>query len=85
MLKIKDNVELKELEKFGFETSKCPSGNIRYRKTIYKDGDMDYIYLDIFDCDREFHSLWGTIYKTFIDIEFLFDLIQAGLVEKVEE
>lgn len=85
MLKIKDDIDLKELEKFGFEASKCPSGNIRYRKTIYEDGDLAYYYLDIFDCDREFHSIWGTGYKIFIDIEFIYDLIEAGLVEKVEE
>lgn len=63
MLKIKDNVDLKELEKFGFEASECPSGAIQYRKTLYEDGDLAY----------------------FIYIEFLFDLIQAGLVEKVVE
>ena len=85
MLKIKDDVDLKELEKFGFEAEECPNGVIRYRKTIYEDDDLAYFYLDIYDCDREFDSIWGTGHKNFIDIEFLFDLIQAGLVEKVEE
>lgn len=91
MLKIKDNVDLKELEKFGFnlETSK-----IYYSKEFYGDCNDEElpheiciyvgtreIVLDIINNDYTYHT-WerelGGIEET------LFDLIQAGLVEKVE-
>lgn len=72
MLKIKDNVDLKELEKFGFE-----KGN--------KYDWEDYIYdEDFYIKDRQIviESEW---YGYSLDrlTEILFDLIQAGLVEKV--
>ena len=74
MLKIKDNVDLKELEKFGFE-KECRSFNGE-SKELYTYGEM-IIFVDT----REIHSFrmrMDTVIK-------LFDLIQAGLVEKVEE
>ena len=61
MLKIKDNVDLKELEKFGF-----------HKEFDYYEG-----YDTIVDCySREIEVYEGGEEK-------LFDLIQAGLVEKV--
>ena len=71
MLKIKDDVDLKELEKFGFELNKNAQYQKRYtliyknRKISGRSGDKG-------------HS------KLYIAYE-LFDLIQAGLVEKVKE
>ena len=113
MLKIKDSVDLKELEKFGFEP--------KYKTEIIYDVDdfgneidkkvdvISYYYLGgIYDREtfmgNSFSSTWGvTIYtshrKVFISsmlvgVEkpvykylyegIIFDLIQAGLVEKVE-
>ena len=78
MLKIKDNVDLKELEKFGFV--KIEDEYI-YRKgttwevlvVIIKN---KYIYVE-----REQPDWFGAIIEDRLDI--LFDLIQAGLVEKV--
>lgn len=73
MLKIKDNVDLKELEKFGFE---------------YNDIIREY-YLSLEYCE----NIALTSYERKIKIEssysgkaslVLFDLIQAGLVEKVQ-
>ena len=82
MLKIKDNVDLKELEKFGFVEIK--SNNVgesmgwRWSAISMDDGyEMTlYIYPD------------NSIYRRRISLEYdgedkLFDLIQAGLVEKV--
>lgn len=73
-LKIKDDVDLKELENFGLE-KECHSFNGEF-KELYAYGEM-IIFVDT----REVHSFRmrrDTVIK-------LFDLIQAGLVEKVEE
>lgn len=64
MLKIRDDVNLKELEKFGF---------IKLG-TVYTYG---CIYVSI--STRELDIGLG------VEPELLFDLIQAGLVEKVVE
>ena len=70
MLKIKDDVDLKELEKFGFIKDK----NIYYYKNVF-----NVIVLMVFDNrkisnPRDDH---GNV--------ILYDLIQAGLVERVED
>lgn len=76
MLKIKDDVDLKELEKFGF-ISKC---GVIYKP---KEGERDVIQIEV---DPETRIL---SYPGFSDLfhtreDTTFDLIQAGLVEKVE-
>ena len=82
MLKIKDNVDLKELEKYGFV-----KGNIGYKKEIdmedytitikiekeYEEAIM-YIQNDCYDCDY-----------TCLIPNVIYDLITDDLVEKVEE
>ena len=93
MLKIKDDVDLKELEKFGFKPKYDENtGEIcSYEKKVEK---------------NEFEGLWVTLqetrskirifrgfqkrniiwkinhYNDYFDIDTLYDLIQAGLVEK---
>ena len=74
MLKIKDNVDLKELEKYGFDLEQT------------KDKD-DLIWG--FDSNLLFYKdsriiilPWNKQDKA---LNTLYDLIQAGLVEKVEE
>lgn len=80
MLKIKDNIDLKELEKFGFT-----KGTYYYSKKIEYEYyqviiqiilDTKHIYIknDYFDGD----------YACFVPND-IYDLIQAGLVEKVED
>ena len=64
MLKIKDSVNLKELEKFGFELE---TDDFNGEKLVTEGLTIWYI-------DRE---VWGT------NLDLLFDLIKAGLVEKV--
>ena len=81
MLKIKDNVDLKELEKFGFMkaimyargTQEAYVLNVTFgRIVVFEDKE---IYLDpVEDCVRYSDELC-----------VVYDLIQAGLVEKVEE
>lgn len=75
MLKIKDNVDLKELEKFGFE--KCCDW-YRY--------EIENMCIGISTIDRIIQISYCTAdaecgYMS--DLEPLFDLIRAGLVERV--
>ena len=103
MLKIKDNVDLNKLEKFGFEKNKY--GGYTYEiekcknwyrpkdkhKKLLKDIQREKINIDkerrrifiLYDLktQTESYGMGGSIY----DLEVLYDLIQAGLVEKVNE
>ena len=81
MLKIKDNVDLKELEKFGFKQISFYPEPSEYYKRVYLENDNDdkICYL-VFETDRflritrlDGEELDGTLY----------DLIKADLVEKV--
>lgn len=81
MLKIKDNVDLKELEKFGFR--KTPKPLI---------SEYDYVILTILDYhiqvykDRTIKVTQGILND--VDnrlLDKIYDLIQANLVEKVEK
>ena len=85
MLKIKDNVDLKELEKFGFKytENKSSMGDFsNYKKLI--GGNIVLIIgargrLMLADTAAE--GNWTYIFSDGLDV--LFDLFQAGLVEKV--
>ena len=70
MLKIKDNVDLKELEKFGFKKDK----NIYYYKNVF-----GVIVLRIFD-NRKISNPTDDNGNV-----LLYDLIKADLVEKVDD
>lgn len=92
MLKIKNNVDLKELEKFGFKQqieNGCCNGkrysNVLWEKQIaFNYGE--YVDFQIYESNR---ILILTVnyeeYFTESGLDFVFDLIQAGLVEKVVE
>lgn len=79
MLKIKDNVDLKELEKFGFkrryrncyEYLREIHDHMVYR--VYTTPNHCYIQIEIFEPMKIAGSLQSLIY----------DLIKADLVEKV--
>lgn len=85
MLKIKDNVNLKELKKYGFYKPK---------KGIYKDSVLltnnepcDGSHLSICKYDNKQRMIlliqYGFDYK--LGLDALYDLIKADFVEKVEE
>ena len=85
MLKIKDNVDLKELEKFGFVFESNSSCNELYYDYFCGDGCT---YLQVFVGSREIalHSgLYGDGLEWYFDkqLDIIYDLIQAGLVEKI--
>lgn len=78
MLKIKDDVDLKELKEFGFEPryNEITGKIVRYIK-IDNRNVIRYI-----DNDYNHNPYWEMVLQ---DTDLLYDLIQAGLVEKVEE
>lgn len=82
MLKIKDNVDLKELEKFGFKYDELNKG-YKIQSNHFKDfGNAEmFIY--------ENHNLLFNQSAYFTNehflIDTLYDLIKADLVEKVGE
>jgi hypothetical protein len=79
MLKIKDNVDLKELEKFGFINA-----DEKYYPTK-KNDLIDRKSKNIYICkDREITQMIYDEYDE-IDLDIIYDLIKADLVEKVEE
>lgn len=78
MLKIKDNVDLKELEKFGFYYEQYAWVN---HKAIYFWRAYGYDYSVSIYNDRTIHLIRPSKQAYCL----LFDLIQAGLVEKVVE
>lgn len=76
MLKIKNNVDLKELEKFGFKYDK------KLKEWNYGDLFNGYVYVE------EENKIIKPIYdeNMWICMEDLFyDLIKADLVEKVDD
>ena len=84
MLKIKDNVDLKELEKFGFVKDKDQTWTLysyeyktpRARFEIEINKKRHIVPWEYGDDYADTMWAYGA---------FLFDLIQAGFVEKVEE
>lgn len=82
MLKIKNEVNLKELEKFGFEQI----SSFWYAKNIFEDGG-DTITISVNTETRDIQLSWssyGNSISFTYNLNILFDLIQAGLVEKAE-
>ena len=76
MLKIKDNVDLKELEKYGFWQWENIWGTNTTAKHLFSVDDFDislYEYDRIISCDEE------------ANLNVLYDLIKDGLVEKAKE
>ena len=83
MLKIKDNIDLKKLEKFGFKYIVE-----KYKSYIYIN---KFIEIDIFldlenECENKVLFMLTSQYnRNYANLDILYDLIQAGLVEKVKE
>lgn len=74
MLKIKDSVDLKELEKFKFKKESylhCYTKDVGYDNTCF--------------INIESREIWFGSEGVVNKLDILFDLIQAGLVEKVKK
>ncbi len=75
MLKIKDNVDLKELEKFGWHLRRnCITGKFG----SYTKGATEV------DLQDRIISPYYAGFSSY-DYEYVYDLIKANLVEKVED
>ena len=79
MLKIKDTFDLKELEKFGWNYHKEKLCEYYYMGYTYWGANITIGE----DRKIEFNDEWWG--DDFDIMDNLYDLIQAGLVEKVEE
>jgi hypothetical protein len=92
MLKIKDNVDLKELEKFGFEYE-----NEEECVGSFEDDDYEEYFYEWYEwnnedgkCNIKVKSNNEIVLLNIDDyynddvLDCIYDLIQAGLVEKVE-
>lgn len=77
MLKIKDNVDLKELEKYGFYDNSYGYTNRRY-SYISRSGT----YVNRIFIHKDRHIAFNN--PTIKCLDLLYDLIQAGLVEKID-
>ena len=79
MLKIKDNVDLKELEKYGFEYDDY-SG--QYKICERNINGSNYIYINVWNRKILFRQD-KPLDKGCLNV--LYDLIKADLIEKVDE
>lgn len=82
MLKIKDDLDLKELEKYDFEL-KTDKVIEKYQLSI-NDKGYNQAYIIVMPITRK---LIIDTHATFISdkLTIIYDLIEAGLVEKVED
>ena len=95
MLKIKDDVDLKELERFEYQFVKFnyiankPYENPRYIKEVYNDIINRFNLVVVIDNRLISVEKYFDTYYELIEDEssklYIQDLIQAGLVEKVGE
>ena len=85
MLKVKDNVDLKELEKFGFKYEVNGCGTEYYAKINEEEVYTGYSHIVIVINEKEFpnHKNKERMIPRHIPLDLLFDLTQAGLIEKV--
>ena len=80
MLKIKDNIELNELEKFGFKPITRQNGFIYQNLYEFRDG-VGRSSISIY-CELRIIEPSICFGETEKDLDVIFDLIQAGIVEK---
>ena len=86
MLRIKKEVDLKELEKFGFKLNE--DSNYEFKEyypleddgTRYKDGNE--LWLELINNDCTYHNEGDEVEGI---MNLIYDLTTAGYVEKVEE
>jgi len=94
MLKIKDNVDLKELEKFGWETFYVPKDNAEYLyavKDIYVASGLktNWYRVGVSEDNRKFRKSKFRPGKCLLSVKVtkkdIEELVKADMVEKVEE
>jgi len=84
-IKIKDNINLKELEKFGFEQAPCGDYILKFQDT-YTGAISIRVFTDKMVYPKSDLDIYNRGNKNEIEMfDTLYDLIKADLVEKVEE
>ena len=84
MLKIKDDVDLKELEKFGFKYDE--EMKYYYKHCLGTFNKFLVLTIDDIDsCKGQIVLYNDGAFNTTLYLDVLYDLIQAGLVEKVSD
>ena len=84
MLKIKDNVDLKELEKFGFKQAPCGDYILKFQDT-YTGAISIRVFTDRVVYPKSDLDIYNLGNKNEIKMyDMFYDLIKADLVEKVE-
>ena len=81
MLKIKDNVDLKELEKFGFEYREYSLESSNYRFYDFTPNNS----ISVIQIEITSRLIYLNDNNKYDGLSKIYDLIQAGLVEKVED
>ena len=93
MLKIKDNVDLKELEKFGFKPKYDEdTGKIKAYEKIKKEEEYMGLSVTIETTKSKIRIFRRTDkewrinpYNEYFDVDTLYDLIKADFVEKASD
>lgn len=83
MLKIKDNVDLKELEKYGFYKPKKGEYKSYVLLTNNEPRDGSHLSICKYDNTQKMIMLIQYAYDYKLGLDVLYDLIKADLVEKV--
>lgn len=86
MLKVKDNVDLKELEKYGFRVNQYKTWEDKIAYDMVKDLDYGDTRIEANCICR--HLTINLDYNKEIltdDLDILYDLIKDDLIEKVDE
>ena len=91
MLKIKDNVDLKKLEKFGFQEQfgryLLNVDDKEQNKRLFKiPENKDFVFLTCYDDTNEITLDFQDMEDYYgVNLDIIYDLIKADLVEKVED
>lgn len=93
MLKIKDDVNIEELKKFGFKPKYDEdTGEVIAYQKINKETEYDGLIVNIEKIKSEIRifkrAKVGWLinkYREYADLDTLYELIQAGLVEKIKD
>lgn len=87
-LRIKDSVDLKELEKYGFVDDEIYGRKVKIKRMMSgKEFNSEIVEIDLITrqlqifIDDEYYE----IYTKSSTLDFIYDLIKADLVVKVEE
>ena len=81
MLKIKDNVDLKELEKFGFEYKEYSLKSSNYKFYDFTPNNS----ISVIQIEITSRLIYLNDNNKYDGLSKIYDLIQAGLVERVED